>query len=141
MEMCGRLRALVTVLNGKEPLVMGGPHSQSGYFGKRGKSLHLLRIKPQTVQPVAKSLYVLTVVSWFCVHWELYVLASRLIYFVMRDEGHEESRSMQLRAVASIIDSVDMDGFDAAVRVVPQEGIKCIFAVWEGDCARARCCY
>jgi hypothetical protein len=34
MKVSGQLHALATLLTGKEPLLMGGPHSGAGYFGK-----------------------------------------------------------------------------------------------------------
>jgi len=65
--MSGLLHAVAIVLTGREPFVLGGPHSQCGNYGKTGKFV-LLGTETQTVLPVAKSLYQLTVASCLCVH-------------------------------------------------------------------------
>ena len=64
------LHAIAIVLTGREPLVMGGPQRECGNFEKKKKQENfvLLGTEPQAVLPVAKSLYLLTVLFCLCVH-------------------------------------------------------------------------
>jgi len=104
----------------------------------------------QTVLPVAKSLYLLTVVSCPCVHWQFPAFRlTGMFNFESWEKGVwrfgacRESKNGYNWLYASVCHSPFRWHwwFRRAIRLAPQESTECIFTVWEGDCTQALCCY
>ena len=154
--------AIAILPTGREPLVLGVPHSQCGNSGKAGKFVVLLGTEPQTVLPVAKSLYALTVVSCLCMHWQFQcfcILANLLchdtitsaccsVWKVERQRVWRVGASRKINSKHNWLNTSIRHSpfrwhgrFWRAIRLAPQESTECIFAVGEGECTQALCCY